>query len=101
MNPRFIRIQDIQTRTWHHINVYHVVSVTESEVATTAPHWDPANSSSPSAMIKMVDGTQYETDTFSVTQVVQRLTKENTEWARTIEKLDLLQPEDSGKLFIK
>ena len=56
MNPRFIRIQDIQTRTWHHINVYHVVSVTESEVATTAPHWDPANSSSPSAMIKMVDG---------------------------------------------
>jgi hypothetical protein len=92
MNPRFIRIQDIRTRTWHHINVHHVVSVTECETSSNTPHWDPAKSGPAYACINMVDGTQYETDTFTVEQVVGRITKENTEWARTIDRLDLLSP---------
>ena len=72
MNPRFIRIQDIRTRAWHHLNVNHVVAVTETAKPSSAPHWD--------------------SKTVGVEQLVQRLTKENTEWSRVVDKLDLLSP---------
>jgi len=92
MNPRFIRIQDIRTRAWHHLNVNHVVAVTETAKPSSAPHWDSKTVGETYTIIKMVDGAEYETDTFPVEQLVQRLTKENTEWSRVVDKLDLLSP---------
>ena len=92
MNPRFIRIQDVRTRQWHYINVHQVIAVSETIHAKTAPHWDTGNAGEAYATVRLVDGTQYETDTYTVEQVVQRLTKENTEWSRVIDKLDLLSP---------
>ena len=92
MNPRFIRIQDMKTQCWHYLNVYHVASVTETTKPSSAPHWNSSNSGEVYATIKMANGTQYETDTYPIAQIIQRLTKENTEWARVVDKLDLLAP---------
>jgi len=92
MNPRFVKIQDVKTRQWHYINVHHVVSVSETIVPKTAPHWDPGTQGEAYATVRLIDGAHYETDTFSVEILVQRITKENNEWSRVIDKLDLLSP---------
>ena len=92
MNPRFVKIQDVKTRKWHYINVNHVSSVTETATPETAPHWDRGNTDDTYAIIRMADGSQYETDTFNINQLMQRLMKESTEWSRVIDKLDLLAP---------
>ena len=92
MNPRFIRVQDMKTQCWHYLNVHHVVSVTQTTGPSSAPHWNSSEPGEVYATIKTIDGSQYQTNTYSIDQIVQRLTKENTEWSRVIDKLDLLSP---------
>ena len=91
VNPRYIRIQDTKNREWHHVNVYHVIAVTETKAPKSAQHWDAGSPErSGCVVVKLSDGTQYETDTYNAEQIIQRLTKANTEWSRVIDKLDLM-----------
>lgn len=89
MKPRFVKIQDLKTRAWYHVNIHHIVSISESVNPPDARRWN-STIGNVYTTITTVDGSQYDTSTFTVEEIMRRVSRSDTEWSRTMEKLDPL-----------
>jgi hypothetical protein len=89
MKPRFVKIQDLKTRAWYHVNIHHIVSISENANQPDNRRWDSTIGNVYTTIIT-VDGSQYDTVTFTMEDLIRRVARSDTDWSRTMEKLDPL-----------